>query len=186
VVRAITEEEKLRCLDFATQIIRGNDQYNRFGQDEQVQIDRTYIGKLAEYAFYHLLIERGVEYELGNMFEIYEGAENADEFDFITANDETVDIKTASLPFHSRIMVPIDQYRLRKDFYVGIKLNFIGVEGRTIDPMNIESCRLCGYTTRAVLDLRPTEFFGEGNCKAISLNQLDEIEQLLNRFEVEA
>jgi hypothetical protein len=179
MIRKITHEEKTRCLAFAVEIIEGGNQFNRFNQSNNTQIVRTYVGKLAEYVFLHYLNDNNIPYEEGNMFEIFQGAENADTYDFITPNNESIDIKTASLPFHSRIMIPISQFHLRKDFYVGIKLNFLSVENGKIDPMNIESCIICGYIERSILEESPTEFYGEGYCKSISLVNLKPISSLL-------
>lgn len=182
MIRNITLEEKTRCLDFATQIIQGGNQYNRFNQNNSTQINRTYVGKLAEYVFLHFLHENNIPYEEGDMFEIFEGQENADTYDFVTITNESIDIKTASLPFHKRIMVPISQFHLRKDFYVGIKLNFKNTSGRSLDPMDIDNCEICGYIERELLEMQPTQFFGEGNCKAFALSSLKPINELLRKF----
>ncbi len=182
MIRNITQEEKVRCYEFAREIITGGNQFNRFQQNQNTQINRTYIGKLAEYVFLHLLQEQGIDYAEGDMFEIFAGQENADEHDFITANGHSIDIKTASLPFHKRIMVPITQFHLRKDYYVGIKLNFYNIQGRQINPMDIDNCIIHGYVAREILEQQPTQNFGEGDCKAYFLSQLQPIEQLLGEF----
>ena len=51
----ITQEEKTRSLNFATEIITGGNQFDRFNQSIATQITRTYVGKLAEYIFLHFL-----------------------------------------------------------------------------------------------------------------------------------
>ena len=57
------------------------------------------------------------------MFDIYEGQANIDEFDFVTLDRRTIDIKTAVFSNHTRLVVPLDQLlNIPKDFYVGIKL----------------------------------------------------------------
>lgn len=181
MILQVTEEERNRCFEFATNIINGGNQFNRFQQNLEVQINRTYIGKLAEYVFLHYLHHNGKVYNEGDMFQIFQGAENADQYDFITRGGETVDIKTASLPFHSRIMAPIDQFHLAKSYYVGMKLNF-EVNGKTIVPNSIKDCELKGYVNRATMETQLTSNFGEGDCKAYSLNLLSPIEPLLNMF----
>ena len=50
-----------------------------------------------------MLKENEIDYDEGDMFEIFEGQENADTYDFVTPCKKSIDIKTASLPFHSRI-----------------------------------------------------------------------------------
>ena len=67
-----------------------------------------------------MLKKNNINYEQGSMFEIFEGKSNVDTYDFKTNTNELVDIKVASKPFHSRIMIPLDQFEL-KNFYVGIK-----------------------------------------------------------------
>ncbi len=177
----ITQEEKTRSLNFATEIITGGNQFDRFNQSVATQITRTYVGKLAEYIFLHFLQSRNINVNEGDMFEIFEGAENADTFDFLLPNGQSIDIKTASLPFHKRIMVPISQFHLRKDFYVGIKLNFITSSNR-INPNNINTAIIHGYVDRATLENQPTQNFGEGNCKAYPLVNLLDIEQLIRMY----
>ena len=180
----VRDEEKKRCLDFARSIIERGDQFNRFNQSKSVQTTRTYVGKLAEYVFLHFLHSHGVHYDVGDMFEIFEGQQNADSYDFITADKKTVDIKTASLPFHKRIMIPISQFHLKKDFYVGIKLNFSCGKDKEIDPMSIQDCIIHGYVERSLLESQPTKNFGEGYCKAYELTQLNSISQLIERFKL--
>ena len=107
---------------------------------------------------------------------------NADKYDFVTNNNKSVDIKTASLPFHKRIMIPSSQFRVRKDFYVGVKLNFKNSSGRNIDPMNIYDCSICGYIDRNVMENQPTQYFGEGYCKAYPLKNLKPIDSLIKLF----
>jgi len=179
---SITEEEKTKCLYFAEVIVTTDNQFNRFNQNIQTQINRTYIGKLAEYVFLHLLHSRGIDYPEGDMFEIFDGEENADDHDFITSKGEGVDIKTASLPFHKRIMIPESQFHLKKDWYVGIKLNFNNIKDRMIDPMDINDATIYGYIDRESLERQPTQNFGEGRCKAYVLNKMRPIEELLKRF----
>ncbi|UEG49074.1 hypothetical protein LK994_10575 [Ferruginibacter lapsinanis] len=181
MILQINQEEKDRCYQFAESIIGGGNQFNRFNQNRTVQVHRTYIGKLAEYVFLHFLHSNGIDYEEGDMFEIFEGAENADTYDFVLPNGETIDIKTASLPFHRRIMIPISQFHLRKDYYIGIKLNFESLN-RTILPFSITNCVLYGYVQREIMERQPTQNFGEGDCKAYELNRLVDIGNLINMF----
>ena len=43
--------------------------------------------------------------------------------DFQTSDGKTIDIKTASESYHTRILVPHDQYRNQpKDYYVGVRI----------------------------------------------------------------
>ncbi len=179
---SVTDLQKQRCYNFAKEIIEGNNQFNRFAQTVSIQINRTYVGKLAELIFLDYLNSLGFKIKEGDMFKIYDGQENADTYDFILPNNETIDIKTASLPFHKRIMVPLDQFiSLKKDYYVGIKLNFV-TEGKNIEPFNIQTAIIYGYTSRENLENKPTENFGEGDCKAILLTELKDINYLVSLF----
>lgn len=182
MIRSVSKEEKERCYAFAQGIITGGNQFNRFSKSQITQIHRTYIGKLAEYVFLHLLQERGVDYPEGDMFEIFEGQENADTYDFVSPQGYTIDIKTASLPFHKRIMVPMSQFHLRKDIYVDIKLNFKKVIGTTIQPYEIDDCKIYGYVKRKLLEDSPITNYGEGDCKSALLNELNDIERILKLF----
>ena len=177
----ITQEEKNRSLNFAKEIINGGNQFDRFNQSNSTQIIRTYVGKLAEYIFLHFLHSRNIVVPEGDMFEIYIGSQNVDACDFVLPNGQSIDIKTASLPFHKRIMVPITQFHLRKDFYVGIKLNF-NTSTKLIDVDNIKTAIIHGYTTRETLETQPTQNFGEGFCKAYPLTSLLNIEQLIKMY----
>lgn len=183
VARNISPQQIVRCLAFATKIIEDNNQYNRFKQNNATQINRTYIGKLAELIFYDYLVDQGIAVQEGDMFQIFPGAENADGSDFTLPNGKTIDIKTASLAFHKRIMVPISQFHLKKDYYVGIRLFFDTVgNSRTIRPESITRAVIHGYATRQALENRPTEHFGEGPCKAVLLTSLMPIEGLVEGF----
>jgi len=181
ITLSVTPEEIDRCYAFAKKIIEGGNQFNRFNQNIKTQINRTYIGKLAEYVFLHYLHSQGVKYAEGDMFEVFEGQENADTYDFVLPSGQSIDIKTASLPFHSRIMAPMSQFHLKKDFYVGIKLNFT-MEKDEIIPSKISSCILHGYADRAYLEALPVQNFGEGDCKAVPLNKLQPINFLIDMY----
>jgi hypothetical protein len=179
----IKSEEIHRSYQFAKDIIEQNNQYNRFDKSMQTQINRTYIGKLAEYVFLHYLQELGKDVEEGDMFKIYDGAENADDADFTLKDGRTIDIKTASLPFHQRIMIPISQLHLKKDIYVGIKLNFLDTDRYGIlNYTKIENASIYGYIEREIIAATPTQNFGEGDCKAYLLNNLKTINNIIQGF----
>ncbi|MCK8826338.1 hypothetical protein MWH25_01070 [Natroniella acetigena] len=97
----ITSEMRERCYNFAVNIIEGDNQHDRLPATIKTRIERTFVGKLAEYAFLHYLRGRGINYPEGDMFTIHEGPENADDYDFKTNNGRTVDTKSASKPFHT-------------------------------------------------------------------------------------
>ena len=178
----ISYNDKKKCLDFAKSIISSNNQYNRFNKDKYIQIQRTFIGKLAEYLFLQFLLKRGVLYSEDGMFELYEGQTNVDNYDFVTKDKKTVDIKTASKNFHKRIMVPIDQWSLEKDFYVGIKIN-ASYNGKEMILSKTNSGTIFGYCSRRELENSTVSDFGEGPCKHYLLENLSNINTLIKKFE---
>ena len=90
--------------------------------------------------------------------------------DFKTSDGKAIDIKTASESFHTRILVPHDQYRQQpKDYYVGVRI-FAGEA----------TAEVIGYARWA--ELKP---FGRGDYSAYarSLNMLHPISELLDMME---
>lgn len=187
----IDEDMRERCWEFAQTIINTNNQFDRMLPDNitneeegiLIRIQRTYVGKLAEYAFYKCLVELGKEVELGDMFTIYEGQENVDSYDFITRNQETVDVKAAFRENHRNLVVNIRQLdRISKNYYVGIKLNATDYDRNLINPDSITRAEICGYCEERYLVNKNTVFLGEDNCKAIRLDCLMGIDRLIDRF----
>ena len=169
-----------KSLDFSKKIILENDQYNRFDKSSKIQIERTFVGKLAEVAFINFFKEIKVPIKIDDLFAIFKGSENVDKFDIQFSNGKIADVKCASKPFHKRIMVPIDQFNnLKKDYYLGIKLNFELDEKKMIIPHSIKEGLIYGYIVREKLEKSSTANFGEGYCKHELLENLDPIEELV-------
>lgn len=98
--------------------------YNRRGELPVRHERNSRIGKLGEIAFAKFLRENGKELS-GNedMFTVWDDIYKVDRMDFQTSDGKTIDIKTASESYHTRILVPHDQYRQqRKDYYVGVRI----------------------------------------------------------------
>lgn len=171
------------CYNFANNIISSNNQYNRIPTTFDNRIERTFIGKLSELCFLHYLNINNKNYPTGNMFKIFQGQQNTDGYDFITKIGKyTVDIKSASKPYHSRIMIPIDQFiNIPKDFYVGVRINASIDKNGKILINTIKSADIIGYCTYSQLAVRPTEYF-EYPCKCMYLNELFDISKLLDLF----
>lgn len=178
---SISEEEKKKCLDFAMKIIKTKNQYPRLGADEKKRVQRTCVGKIAEYAFLKYIRENyDSDYPEGDMFEIYEGESNVDSYDFQTKNSETVDIKTAFLPNHKNVMIPLSQLQnMPKDKYVGIKLNgkFENPWGdkQLVDIDSITTAEIIGYKDYDDIVELETRNWG-ADCKALNLDTLEEID----------
>jgi len=175
-------DELVKCYEFSKSIILSNNQYNRFFKNKITQIQRTFVGKLGEYSFLLYLKERGINYPEDGMFEIFEGKTNVDLFDFKTPSGKLIDVKVASKPFHSRIMIPVDQFHLKKDYYVGIKLDFQTDKNRNLIINSVKQAQIYGYCFREELEKSEIKNFGEGACKSIALKNLRNIENIMSLF----
>ena len=141
--------------------------YFRRGESFQSHVRNIRIGKLGEIAFAKFLRQNGKAL-LGNeeMFTVWDDTFEVDTMDFQTSDGKTIDIKTASESYHTRILVPQDQYRRqRKDYYVGVR----------IFPSETQAS-VIGYAMSEEL-----EPFGRGDYPAYarSLDELHPIETLL-------
>ena len=194
----ITDNMKVNALDFATKIIRSDNQYSRLlpievweskdvDKQQKLEIQRTYAGKLAELAFADLLKEKGKEFDDADMFTIYEGQENVDEFDFITKDDKKVDVKAGFRDIHKRLLVNVEQFdNIPKDYYVGIKLNGVDVDSKEkiIDLNSITEATIYGYAEYAyMLNHAQCRDFGEGLARYLSYSQLLGVDRLIEMFE---
>lgn len=179
----VTKRDIEICLNFSSEIIDTQNQFNRFSKSTNIQKERTFVGKLGEYIFLkYLNSSESITYPEGDMFTIFEGKENVDEFDFVTKDNKKVEIKVASKPFHKRIMVPIDQFQMKKDFYVGIKLNSKLDNNGNIIKESISKAEIYGFIERDILEKTRSKNFGEGYCKSIELSKLKNIKDLIVKF----
>lgn len=98
--------------------------YNRRDKSPVRHERNSRIGKLGEIAFAKFLRANGKKISGSeDMFTVWDDIYKVDRMDFQTSDDRTIDIKTASENYHTRILVPYDQYRnQRKDYYVGIRI----------------------------------------------------------------
>lgn len=201
----ISQEMRDKALAFASKIKLDDNQYNRLipkeyqtlpnDNEETIRIkerlflkytiQRTYVGKLGELAFLVLLNERGIVCNTEGMFEIYEGQANTDPFDFLTANNRRIDVKTGFRSNHSRLLINQQQFeRNPKDIYVGVKLNGQDVPGddRLIEWDSVRTATIKGYAERSFLQRLNYVNYGEEPAKAIQYNQLLGIDRLLDGF----
>lgn len=193
----VTPDMKERALDFATRIIRTNNQYSRLlpiqvwqSNDlelrQRIEIQRTYVGKLGEMAFLELLCFHGKNVNTDGMFEIYEGQENVDEFDFRTRNNNSVDVKAGFRTIHSRLLINIEQFdRIPKDYYVGVWFNGVDVDekNKIIDLDSITEGIIHGYAEHQyLLNNAGINDFGEGPARNIPYNRLMGIDRLVGMF----
>lgn len=193
----VTYDMRERSLDFATKIIRSDNQYSRLLPEQiwesndlelrkKIEIQRTYVGKLGEMAFRDLLRFRGKEVNTDGMFEIYEGQENVDEFDFRTLTNQSVDVKTGFRTIHSRLLINTEQFdNIPKDYYVGVWFNGVDIdaENKIIDLFSITEGVIWGYAEYSyLLNNAGIGNFGEGPARNISYDRLMGIDRLIDMF----
>ena len=118
-----TDEDQAKARAFARAAAQHT--FNRRNVSQEEQERDIYVGKLGEIALARLMAERRKALRgSDDMFTVWNDTRAVDRMDFQTTDGGTVDVKTASLPHHSRILVPYDQYlQQRKDFYVGVRIH---------------------------------------------------------------
>lgn len=144
--------------------------YSRLPATPEEEVERIFVGKLGEVALAKFLKARGKK-TVGNedMFTVWTGATNVDAQDFLTADGKLIDVKSAHQHFHSRILVPADQFQNQpKDFYVGIRIH--------VDKKEAE---IIGYAERADLLSNGVKDYGKGPAYAVNLKALRPIEELI-------
>lgn len=115
-------EDRARVEDFAKNVAAHT--YNRRGVSRAEQERDVRIGKLGEVAFAIFLQRHGKRINGEDMFTVWEGTMNVDKLDFRTKDGKTIDVKTASRPNHTRILVPKDQLEQQpKDYYVAVRIS---------------------------------------------------------------
>jgi len=208
----VSEDMRNRALAFATRIKFSDNQYHRLipqrlqnsirehmRQNDipgvlcdtteilKIETQRTYIGKLGELVFLELLSNSNINYPTDAMFEIYDGQENVDEFDFRTVQGNTVDIKTGFRSNHTRLLINRDQFENSpKDYYVGIKLNATDTPNNDylVEWDSIHTAFVEGYADREFLSSHVEyQNFGEGPAKSRAYNRLLAINRLLTQFQ---
>ena len=191
---SLTKEDIEMCWNFASTIISEKNQFNRmikFGLNKQdeilYRIKRTFVGKIGEIAFYRFLEQNKINPgNLVKMFEIYEGEQNVDKFDFQTKKGLTIDVKTAVFQNHKNLVVPYDQFKnMAKDIYVGIKLDIplnIKDYDETFTKDVVKDVFIYGYVMYEDLKNLQTTNLGEFPCKAVSIFKLKNIMELLALF----
>jgi len=168
---SINQKDIVKCKDFTNNVV--NQTYNRFKKELNERKKRIFFGKLGEIIFFNYLISLNKKINNDDMFKIFIGENNADNFDFKTIDNQTIDIKTAYENFHNRIVIPEDQFENNKakDFYVGIKIFY-----------NDKTAKIYGYTSKKNLLLNKKQNFGEGYAYWEYLNSLSNIEFLIKKI----
>lgn len=193
----ITSAMRNKALEFAKGIILSDNQYSRLlpceirdsnniVMQQKIEVQRTYIGKLGELVFLTYLKEKGKSIDETGMFDIYEGEENVDNYDFITSNNQTVDVKTGFRNIHKRLLINVEQFdNANKDYYVAVKLNAQDVDSKNtlVDWDNITIGTVLGYAEYSFLaKYAKIQNFGEGPARYIEYNRLLGIDRLAREF----
>lgn len=180
----VNQSMRERCLDFAHSIISSENQYNRLLNGQAARIQRTYMGKIAELVFLEWLNYKGIDVDTKGMFEIYEGQENVDSFDFII-NGLSIDVKAAYRSNHKNLLINKEQFeRLHKDIYVGIKLNAEDTDTthKTCDLNSVNEGTIYGYAEYEFLKAKARYgYYTESYAYAYPLEKLLNIDKLLRR-----
>ena len=192
----ITPKMREKALDFATKLIENDDQYLRLIPKKlresldsetikKIAIQRTYVGKLGEMVFSVLLTVKRIQHDVTDMFTIFPGQTNVDDFDFITPYNETVDIKTGFRPNHTRLMVNMEQFNdIPKDYYVGVKLNAVDIDPdiTLVDWDSITQGTVQGYADHNYMEEKvESSNYGEGEAKALFYSRMMGIDSLLSK-----
>lgn len=195
----VNDKMKKHAFDFASEIITTNNQYDRLNPDilrhsrdiatkDKIRIQRTFVGKLGEIIFLKFLYEKGKPVNFDGMFDIYEGAGVVDDYDFVTKDRKSVDIKTGFRPNHKNLLINVEQFytkNKKKDYYVGIKLDGQDKDV-TIKEIDIDSINygiIYGYAEFEYLKEHcKTRNFGEGNARYIAYDNLLPINDLVEKF----
>ena len=191
----ITPLMRKLALDFSVDIISGDNQYNRLlpsdvnNVDIQIglRIQRTYVGKLAELAFADFLMQKGINFSTSGMFQIYEGQENVDSYDFVMSTGEKIDVKCGFRPIHQLLAINTEQFdgHNHKDYYVAVKLNAVDTDktNKSVDLNSITKAQILGYAEyQYLLKSAPVRDLGEGPARILQYTRLMGIDRLLNNF----
>ena len=192
-------DDKMRkdALKFAKDIILSDNQFPRLlpgnirnsndvSLQQKIEIQRTYIGKLGELVFLKLLESKCKNVNTHSMFEIYEGQDNVDTFDFETMGGDSVDVKSGFRTIHTRLLVNIEQFNNSpKNYYVGVKLDAqdTNSEQKLVDWNNITTATVKGYAEYSFMEkYAEVRDFGEGPARWLPYNKLLGIDRLINMF----
>lgn len=116
----VTTQQKKDAYKWAEWTVMCGGAFNRYNKNLQHQIDKHYIGKLGEIAFYNIATREGIMMDYN---EIIKQKFKHDEYDFLMPNgDFKIDVK-ACKPSHRYLLVPknqIDRNKNKMDIYVAV------------------------------------------------------------------
>lgn len=164
----LNNDEINKSKEFAINVV--GETYNRFNQSENERAKRIFYGKLGEIVFLKFLNSKSILEDTKDMFKIFKGETNVDNFDFNTKDNKTIDIKTAYEENHIRILIPYDQFENNKakNYYVGIKIS-----------KDLSSGTIYGFITKESIIKNGKKDFGEGLAYWEYLDKLENIDNLI-------
>lgn len=127
----LTSNMKKNAKEFA--IKKQPTSYPRLNETKEEQLQRLFIGKLTELIGQEGLKKVGIPHTCPDKLKVVEKMEYRDVADCViypnTDKAMLTDFKSAWRKFHSRILIPEDQYfTQKKDIYIGVKLHLIDEE----------------------------------------------------------
>lgn len=178
----ITDDLIENAKDFA--IRKQESSYKRLGEkDKEEQYQHLFIGKLTELIGQEGLNQLGIPHYCQDKLKVVEEVFYKNVADCIlfpnTTKALTTDFKSAWRSFHSRILVPRDQYfRQKKDIYIGIRLRCIDTEPIPTFPNFRRTAEIYGWVKREELhepDESSSRRFPAYWVYLTELHQLDEL-----------
>ena len=159
-----TDTELENATDFAAR--RAVDQPDNRGisQSPEEHKRNLRVGRLGKIAFAKYLQSQGKHHlDMQDWQDMY----SADQMDFPTQTGATIDVKTASRRYQTRILVPQDEYHdSPKDYYVGVKIDN-------------DRARIRGYALWEEFDPFDRVHYP---AYAVNLKDLNPIDELLSEF----
>lgn len=133
-----------RLESFARETVK--DTVDRRGVGKEQQIRDIRVGKLGEYGLFLWFIENNLP-AYGFQYFLVRNHGDLTTGDFTTRDNKKIDVKTASLDYHRKILIPYDQFdKMPKDLYVGVRVNDKIAEKRA-------ELEVIGYATHAQIKL---------------------------------
>lgn len=181
----ITDDLIEKAKDFA--IRKQESSYKRLGETrKEEQYQHLFIGKLTELIGQEGLNQLSISHTCPDKLIVVEEKFYKNFADCIIFPDTdkqlTADFKSAWRSFHSRILVPRDQYlRQKKDIYIGIRLYCTDEEPIPTFPNFQMNAEICGWVKREELhspDASSSRVFPAYWVYLNEMHPLDEIQNL--------
>ena len=118
----VTTQQKKDAYKWAEWQVMCGGAFNRYNKNLQHQIDKHYLGKLGEIAFYNIATREGIMLNYDELI-MQNYLPHGDQYDFLMPiGDYKIDVK-ACKPSHKYLLVPksqIDRNKNKMDIYVAV------------------------------------------------------------------